>query len=291
MLSLKPVKKYKPPKYPTQSEVNLSPALLNKLPPRWEKSVAVIAAAGMLGAIALTSCVISKSKNTGDNSESENYLNVAPIFVHGEGTGAIGCVMIVPPVFMSEQEALAIIKDEAKIGGLDFNADPPEYTATKNKTETKYSWDWQNKYVLGSGNVGLDLYDNKKGVAAAYIPMKSSEMLYPNGPQSSVTNYAPRELAKLTAEDFAQQKGDIALGVFYEPGSDWEAIQSLIEDYQNKTSKIYHEYYDEQNPDEYRKKYDEAQREYEAEIKLLAEEDLRAQVRDFIEWLQAQGII
>jgi hypothetical protein len=31
--------------------------------------------------------------------------------------------------------------------------------------------------------------------------------------------------------------------------------------------------------------------EYEAEAKLLMEADLRAQVRDFIEWLQGQGII
>ncbi|MCL1793517.1 MAG: hypothetical protein FWG34_06580 [Oscillospiraceae bacterium] len=273
-----PIKKYAPPKYPTQARAILDPGLLAKLPPRWQKNAAVFAAAGMLGAIALSSCGIFGDKDTGYSPEGENYLNVAPIFMHGGGTGSIGCDMVAPPVFLSEQEALAIIKSEAESGGLKFGDKPPEYVATKNKSETEYSWERENKFELGDGSVALDLYDGKAGVAASYVSMKSAEEIYPNGPWSSVTGYQPKRLAELSAEDFAGQMGDIAVGVFYDPGVPYDT-----EEHQQILSQFYSDMkeYD----------YNEARMEYEAEAKLLMEADLRAQVRDFIEWLQGQGII
>lgn len=294
ILSVTSVKKYTPPKYPTQSEANLAPKLLRKLPSHWQKNAAVVAAAGLFSAMTLTSCGILNPRNnkTGYNPDSESYINVAPVFMHGEGTGSMGCVMVAPPVFLSEQEALAIIKNAAENEGLKFETDAPEYTATQNKPHqtSNYSWE-QKKYVLGDGNVGLDLYDDKKGVAISYIAMESAEQTYPDGPWSSITGYYPRELAELTVEDFSQQKGDITAGVFYDPGTDWTTVESVINEYHEKTSEIYDKYYDEQNPEIYQEKYEEAFAEYEASIKSFLEEDLRAQVRDFIEWLQAQGII
>ena len=267
-----PVKKYAPPKYPTQKEAALAPELLRKLPSRWEKNAAVVA---MLGLAALNSCGAFEAKIAGYSPNSDNFLNVAPIFAHGEGTGAIGCDMVAPPVFLSEQEALAIIKSVAGEAGLKFEAAPPEYTATKNKTETKYSWDYKSKYVLGDGEVGMDLYDDKKGVAVSYVSMESAEHIFPNG-ASTITIYNPRELAELTVEDFAQQNGDIAVGVFYDPG------KNLGDEAQKK---ILDEYYSSE------KAWEERMAQYENSAKHLIEEDLRAQVLDFIEWLQAQGII
>ena len=271
-----PVKKYASPKYPTNEEAARAPALLRKLPSRWEKNAAVVAAVGMLGAMTLFSCGTGKSNIAGYNPGGENFLNVAPVFIHGEGTGAIGCDMVAPPVFLSEQEALAIIKGTLKEAGLSFEATPPEYIATKNKTETKYSWDYKNKYVLGEGEVGLDLYDDKNGIAVSYISMESAEQIFPNGPWASITGYSPRELAELSVEDFAKQKGDIALGVFYDPGTNWEdeAHRQILDEYYSSE-----------------KAWEERMAQYENGTKLLIEEDLRAQVRDFIEWLQGQGII
>jgi hypothetical protein len=274
-ITVNPVKKYAAPKYPTREAAADTPKLLHKLPKRWEKNAAVIAAVGMLGAMSLNSCGIGETK-AGYNPGSESYLNVAPVFIHGEGTGSMGCVMIAPSVFLSEEEALAIIKNEAKIAGLNFTDEVPEYNATNNKPKDTSQYSWLNpKYVLGEGYVRLDLYDKQTGVAAAFISMGEAAVIY-DGMESSVTGYGPRELAELSAEDFARQNGDIAVGVFYDPGKNWEdeRQQQILEEYNNSE-----------------KEWDEKRAQYENDTKAIIEEDLRAQIRDFIEWLQGQGVI
>jgi hypothetical protein len=274
-ITIAPAKKYAPPKYPAMAEAKSEPGLLKKLPSQWEKNAAIVAAVGMLGMISLTGCEIFDSKIAGYNPNSENYLNVAPVFAHGEGTGSIGCDMVAPPVFLSEEEALAIIKSAARDSGLKFSAKPPEYTATNNKPEPKSQYSWENpKYTLGEGSVGVDLYDDKKGVAVTFISMEAAAR---NPNMSTITLYRPRELAELTAEDFAGQRGDIALGVFYDPGTNWES-----EEHQ----RVLNEYYDNREND-----WEERRAQYESDARTLIEDDLRAQVRDFIEWLQGQGII
>ena len=299
-----PVKKYSTPKYPTRIVADRSPELLRKLPSRWQKNAAVVTAAGLLGVITLTSCGLLEPKNntgTGYNPGSVNLLNVAPVFIHGEGTGSMGCMMIAPPVFLSEEEALAVIKSEIETAGLDLSAKPPEYIATDNKHREISQYSWENQhYVLGGGSVGLELYDAQKGVAATFISMEEAEQIFPNGPWISFTDYNPRELAELTVEDFSKQNGDIAIGVFYDPGKDWESEEQkrILDEYDAKRSEITEKYRDtvtqlieEENREEYDKEYSEALAEYEANAKSIIEEDLRLQVRDFIEWLQGQGII
>jgi len=48
-IAVKPVKKYAPPKYPTIESAKSNPELLRKLPTRWQKNAAVVAAAGLFG--------------------------------------------------------------------------------------------------------------------------------------------------------------------------------------------------------------------------------------------------
>jgi len=306
-ITVTPVKKYAAPKYPTQTAAEREPELLRRLPPRWEQNVRVAAAVTMIGAMTLSGCGIKKTDNssavvvpateieiaadigalagepamveftteqdmtidTGDlageilveltteqnftaieTTENDNasFLNVAPIFFHGEGTGAFGGVPLMDPyAVLSEQEAFAIINSAAASAGLNFSADPPDYTATKNKTGNKYLvGDEYCEEELGDGSVGLNFYDRDKRVAVAYIPMgEATEMPL----TSTVIIHRPRELAELVAEDFSRQKGEITIGVFYDPGVNYEGD------------------------------------------KLKLEEDLRAQVRDFVAWLQNQGII
>ncbi len=46
-------------------------------------------------------------------AESEGgAIAVAPIFEHGEGRGATGCIVITPPVFLSEEEGMQILREE-----------------------------------------------------------------------------------------------------------------------------------------------------------------------------------
>jgi hypothetical protein len=46
---------------------------------------------------------------------------VAPIFNHGEGIGGIGCIVMTPPVFLCEEEARKIIEDELGKVGIKFD--------------------------------------------------------------------------------------------------------------------------------------------------------------------------
>jgi len=187
--------------------------------------------------------------------------------------GSFGCVMVTPSIFLSEQEALAIINNVAEDAGIFLNDPPPEYIATSNKRPSGLT-------ALGSGNVGLKLYDAKKGVAAAFIAMSDAE-IKTEGIRLSVTNYNALELANMAAGDFARQNGDIAVGVFYCPGRP-PGPAFNINQFANENlppGKNYNEY------------YNEVLNEYRNEMNAYLEKHLRAQVRDFLEWLQAQGII
>jgi hypothetical protein len=312
-INIAPVKKYTPPKYPTITSAKNDPDLLLKLPSRWEKNATVVVAIGLIGTMTLTSCGLLEPKFKVYNPTSENYLNVAPVFIHGEGTGYMGCMMVAPPVFLSEQEALAVIKSAAKTGGLEFIAIPPEYIATSNKKiyDKKYSWEkYPDNELLGNGNIGLDFYDDRTNVAVSYISMEKAQLNTDPSRLRSIEEVVesmpmswssrPRELAEMTAEDFSQQRGDISIGVFYEPG--WygsEESQQIIADYHAKRSEIWEAYYDEEKhhtgDEEYyaelEKRLNDAEVEYNAIMKSFIEVQLREQVQDFIEWLQGQGII
>ena len=293
-----PVRKYKPPKYPTQVEANLNPDLLRKLPPQWQKNATVIIAAGLLGTMALTSCHLHELPSYADypyDPPRPGYLNVAPIFIHGDGTGAIGCVMMTPPVFLSEAEAFAVIKSVSERYGLTFDAASPGYIATDNEVlyELPLSeWCEENNvigYALGNGNVPLGLYDDEKGVAIAFVAMRQAAhryvleddtwinddgeemIIFP--PETTITHFRPRELAELSAADFSQQQGDATIGIFYDSGL---------------TSEQWHKLYDAYRRNGYSQR---AARQIMKQERAIIEENLRAQVRDFLGWLRGQGII
>ena len=82
----KPVQQHEQPAYPTRREVLAGAA-----------SLALVNLAGGNFAFA----------------ESEGgAIAVAPIFEHGEGRGATGCIVITPPVFLSEEEGMQILREE-----------------------------------------------------------------------------------------------------------------------------------------------------------------------------------
>jgi len=89
----------------------------------------------------------------------------------------------------------------------------------------------------------------------------------------------------------AMAQGDIKIA--YVITDDVFAKMPEVSDYESSLATLNESYKKELSgmQDEYNKKYNEVFSEYEANTKLLVEEQLRAQVRDFIEWLQGQGII
>ena len=54
------------------------------------------------------------------NDEKQASVLVAPIFEHGKGRGATGCIVIAPPVFLSEEDARQAIEEELKRIKINF---------------------------------------------------------------------------------------------------------------------------------------------------------------------------
>jgi hypothetical protein len=111
----KPVRKYASPKYPTRLEVATRPDLLQRhQPPAWRRWPELTGAAGLflLAGTARLSAADSSPKGSQNPAQAKAVAIVAPIFQHGEGRGATGCIVMSPPVFLSEQEALQVIREE-----------------------------------------------------------------------------------------------------------------------------------------------------------------------------------
>ena len=173
--SLTPAKAYTAPEYPTLTDTHDNPAQLKKLPSRWKKNAAVIACIGLLGVSTLAGCFAPESLynkygnykehyaaystyNNIDNkeengAETEVYNGFTDfdisVRIHGGGDGTPAVYV----AYLTEQEALGIIRAQLEAAGLTFGATPPGYRA-----EEEFWFDF-----------GLDLYDEEKGVAVALV--------------------------------------------------------------------------------------------------------------------------
>jgi hypothetical protein len=117
----KPVRKYAQPKYPTRLEIAARPDLLRRhQPPAWRKWPELTGAAGLL--LLADAARIWAADGTPKRGQSLAQSNavavVAPIFEHGKGRGATGCIVMAPPVFLSEEEALQVIREEMAARGV-----------------------------------------------------------------------------------------------------------------------------------------------------------------------------
>jgi len=273
-LGVRPVAKYNAPKYPAYTETRGNPALLKKLPSRWEKNARVIACIGLMGSIALSSCATQIpggiTPNTGTTLGSINDIDLhhggaamPPVYVvypteqeaytriegrandivvrthHGGGGG--GPIYV---AYLTEQEALSIIRAEAEAAGLRLGAIPPDY----------------NVEVWGEA-VGLDLFDEDKSVGFALINKDGSNFNFWYG--VGIANEAMAEFARLH---------NINVGIFDNPGETvgWDIPERLESEYFEAK---------------------EVTVEGKAQAAIDLEAQLAAQVREFIEQLQAQGIL
>ena len=152
-MKVTPVVYYKKPGYPTGADMKSRPELLKKVPHRWSGNGVVLTALGM--SLALCACAargdmepggvkpgntepgVGEPEDTGAGGAGQDYRGktedgeahkglVAPVFIHGEGTGAYGCIAVTAPFFLSEAEAWEIIKSEAEsYKGITFSLTSP----------------------------------------------------------------------------------------------------------------------------------------------------------------------
>jgi hypothetical protein len=270
-MDIVPVRKYKEPKYPDRKMAIDNPEILKLIPERWKNKAYVSAALTTLLMLTLTAC---ESKGTSAGSPS-GKAEIAPIFEHGSGRGSFGCVSVAPPSFLSEEEAFQVIQEEARVYGITFKRDELELTNVK-LPETKYylkpeNGDKDYKSNGGtinskrSGNLQLDGHDAEKKVAFEFISTVDYESWkVKEGVHSSVEDYDFLSTAKLLKDGLNKKNGDTAIGIFYNPMTTmpWEEIKD------EKDFNV-----------------------LEEKIKGLAKKELKKQIKDFLEWLIAQGII
>lgn len=293
-IPLTPVSSAKMPKYPTREQALAHPSMLCATPHRWIRHPALCAAllftvsSGLAGCSSPGAGSYSSSTNSPQPVSTETVTEPSsaeavesavesgapsiveapvsdqdlldtniPVFTHGSGRGSYGCVSVAPAVFLSEEEALQVIQEEAAAQGVTFTESK---TVSGTFPATSLDPTGQPETATYDGALELDGYNSQLKIGFEFVSqLDVAEWETPNPMEASVSTY--------NMLDTAQRLGESAPGVavFYDPTSDdWEEFGDVYD-------------------------YDESA--YVAAQKEKSLEDLRAQVRDFLQWLSAQGVI
>lgn len=268
MLDVCPVRRYPAPRYPTKLAVLADTELLGRCaPPSWRASRTIAGAAALLLAAsgcsegsppraAPRACVAPSSSRVVAPVAPRVASLVAPIFAHGEGRGSTGCIVINPPVFLSEEEALQVIREELGRRGVRLGgpAQLPGVTFRRPAGEA------QQPLVA-------DGVDRRRNIGVEFVSEGDEEVLVDRDPDgsryfSSVTGHAFKELAQdVAARVRAQGPRELRFGVFYDPVA--RAGERSWRDWERNRGRA----------------------------AARSRQQLRAQVVDFVSWLIGQGAL
>ncbi len=255
--ALQPVRRYRTPSYPTRLQILDRPQLLEKhLPRSWLGNSDL---GTMLGVFLTASTLYAAGEPAPEN---QTVGVVAPIFVHGEGRGATGCIVVSPPVFLSEEEALQVIKEELAEHGV--AAAPSKKVLGELKAQEDH-WmpDVANDVQPLPEPITADLEIADAGVLLEFVSAQDYYALGGKRSSSTVQGYNTKGVAEATAERLGQtaEDGTTTYGVFYDPMSEfnWPTGEN----------------------------YSSGEVTARAESRRL----LRQQVRDFVDWMRGQGVI
>jgi hypothetical protein len=289
-MKVKPVKSYKEPGYPDKSLVLRNPAILKTLPKRWLGNAKVGIALSSLLVMTLTACGRMKTGGgeieTNDSADPEGI--VAPIFKHGEGTGSFGCVSVAPPVFLSEAEAFQIISDEMKKAGIEMEKDKLSIKNARIPVTYIYPNEREHTKRSTKGTLVFDGYDENKKLAFEFISVEDVVAWQEKNPGVRVTVecYDALDTAERLRENLDGETGDKSVALFYDPmGFD----EDLYDSYSRQMDDLYAD--DTLSDEEIWSKREEIDNDYKEERFSIREAELRQQVKDFLEWAKAQGII
>ena len=259
MLKSNPMHSYKNPQYPTKIQVYEDPDLLKKyMPPLWRKNAQV---AGLATLFMVASCQSNKSILKSD-LDSNAAAIVAPIFEHGDGRGSVGCEVINPPVFLSEEEALQVIGEELVKSG--FEISKTNVSLANLTIHHGIDIDRDDYYIRGICERGdlkplnVDLYDDSQKIAVEFVSKSDNQDFgIRRGIGSSVDSYDLHAVADSLAEEVKVRGKGVYFGTFYDP------LERSLDDEEW--------YWDREG--------------------MVSKQYLRNQVKDFIDWLKAQGVM
>jgi len=259
-MKVKPVIYSMKPKYPDKYSIDTKHEILNNTPHRWMNKPLTLSA--LSATILFSSCsntlgTAGPSKGPSNNS----FINI-PVFSHGEGIGIIGCVSVVAPMFLTEEEAYTIISEELKNAGIDaFKNDKTSSGVKIPLTGSSYESDKEDKIKTKIGSLTYDasLNIDSKNINIEFVSAED----YKNwqDPNQGILCSVEGLNIKGAAETLAKENSSVA--AFYDPFITYEPV---FKD-------------DKEDIEIYNKAHDESS------------ELLKAQVKDFIEWLKAEGVI
>ena len=302
-MEIKPVRSMQPPEYPQKEDV--TPEKLEASPPqRWANNTATKIALGTLALMSLGGCartagvplppemateetaalttatpVVTCEPYAGVPAPAKTpvvevtlagdvvppTISVAPLFIHGDGQGAFGCVMVAPPAFLSEDEALSVINGVAKDYGLTFSSGGnARFTNVLQPVTDLYGSDMPpppDAYMT----LTPDFSDTAYGICIEYVSTNDvsewnhGEETISAGSYDVIDAAAQLSEALENATPEADQRD--VVGVLYDPCA---RVEPEEEDVPSQASE---------------------------QSRALAEEQLKAQTKDFFEWLKSQGVI
>jgi hypothetical protein len=232
------LKIYKSPNYPTIEVVFTQPDILMKnMPKKWQTNKLIVTA---MFSFSLYGCVGQNNDPKHQKPQKEfviidkagtpdtiilNTMDsaaVAPIFVHGSGVGASGCVMISPPVYLSEEEAMEIIIHELKKEGIKFDDTYQGDSISIKRKKIIYNWDATNKdgrtkEVIEKNKLFPDAYNKDMNMILEYVSYVDYDKFCDQEPEiSSVSSYDIKGAAEKIRE-VLHKKGQLNAVVFYDP--------------------------------------------------------------------------
>lgn len=275
-MKVTPIKQYSQPAFPTRSILDEQPELLRLLPKRWQRNPVVLAALAGLCTLMLG------HRATNAATEPHGVSRVAPLFIHGNGVGSYGCDSSNPPVFLSEADAREVIQEEGKRVGISFQPDSPTLPSVRLPVTCMGAYYRQDGKPVDTTPVvrsfTLDGTDKKRRISFEYISASDFSEWETREPVTVVYS-ATWEDIKKTAETvrngLVEAKPNGLFAVFYDPVSGPEDASKRF-NIERKWGKDFSA---------------EAENNLKTKALDLSREQLRAQVRDFVKWLKAQGVI
>ncbi|MGD8452546.1 MAG: hypothetical protein PVJ57_12065 [Phycisphaerae bacterium] len=287
---MRPIRRSSWPAYPTALQVRARPGLRRRHQPaagRANRELAV--AAGLLASAQLAGCDRSAATPRSATLGPEAPAVVAPLFLHGKGRGAEGCVVMTPPTFLSEEEARQIISEELARSGIEATQEDVEFAEVRvPRRYIRYSCDEDRsnlqrnivESVEEAQVLSVDFVDVEHQVAVEFVSFDDFHGV--GGPidGSTLVVYDLRETASYLRSQVESTTTGTYIGIFYDPATDPSQFTrwAELDGPPSVTTALKRTF----------QRHDDEREQLAAEE---AERLLRQQVRDFIEWLKGQGVI
>jgi hypothetical protein len=196
---------------------------------------------------------------------------VIPLFEYGEGTGAIGCVSITAPVFLSEEEAFAIIYAAFAEAGLELSKGGETLKGVSLPLTNMFDWDsTDDRYKTKRGEMAPDGMLGEYDLPVVFVSTGDVEDWHENtGVGASVSEYMIKKTALTLVEN------NPCLAVFYDPvaGSvNYDKMWELEKE-------------DGESDEDFYARWDAMAQEAASDARAESERLLRMQVDAFIDWL------